>query len=554
MRHLHVFVVIGVACVQPATALAQEPAEQAREENRLGLAAHARENFEEARRRFEHAVQLDPTLHVARFNAACAAARQGDVDAAVAHAVQYVRDQPTQATRVLHDADLTVLWQDEARLRGLREHMRPVGARVREILFERRDIGELFVIGDDGLDERQLTRTPDRREHDAQFVLDGARLLFEARSTTGEDPRSPNFSEDYFTARYRQDEQLASMSYPAGEITLLGEYVQWHQLAADGRSVLFVDQPTRNGSHRLRRVEVTGGEAETLGEIDGDVNQFCAVLEPAGTVLLATGQSPGWGSTALRVVRYADGTGSEVYRQPNRVAADRRFDGISRCALSADGTSLDLGHGIVHLGDTARLQPRPDGPAADGYYTRGIPTAPERQAPPARWKVSRMSYGNDWGMADFEDWSRTAIFRRTGGGEPVQLTREGMYLEYGPALSSDGEALAFTRLRSRTSDPWIIVSRPGGTSEHPVVPGQFPVFSPFVHTVADAGAPIAFGPELAPEPAPSEPIAMPVADPAAAAERSGCDCSVPGPSKPTRPEAVVLLALLAFALRRRTRR
>lgn len=554
--------VFALSCTAVASAAAQEVSAEARDANRRGLAEHRRERFEAARAHFERALTVAPDYPTARFNAACAAARAGDLEGATVHVWRFVEDRPAEAIRVLKDEDLASLWEDEARMARIRRVIRPAGSRVREIVFERRDVGDLFAVTDDGLDERRLTET-EVEEREVRFALDGRALVYIGTRGTlryGVTNVSPTFD----AAAWTMNQDLVVRPYPQGDARVIATFVQSYRLMDDGRTVLFVARD-EDGSRHLRRVALDGGEPENLAEVSRRTSQFCFLIEPEGGVLLAEGAGVGHGTLSLRVSRLGRGDAEVLLERPRNTFRD--FTRITRCELTAD-RRLDLGPLVVHLGGE---EPRATGPEPDLLAGRIAEHVDEQHdcsgvdgdsvpPVPAIWKVSPLSWPfTDTLTGGCGRWSSTAVFRYSSdGGERTRLTPERTLLEYAPALASGGDVLVRTRLSIASSRPWLVLSAPDGSEERNVTPGQFAVWSPHEHTVAEAGQAIEFGPseaptaESAPEPesrTPAPPVAAAPAAPPAASP-SGCGCSLSGRSGP----AGVPLALLVVACVRGPRR
>ena len=152
--------------------------DEARELNSEGVRLHGRRNYTESLARFERAVALNPNYGIARFNAACAAARLDDVDGARAHAEAFLLLAPGSAGKLLHDEDLHALRSAPGFDAWLTEKVRSSDGAVRSLVFERReDGGDLFVIAEDGLGERALANDSEWREYRAAITEDGTTVV-----------------------------------------------------------------------------------------------------------------------------------------------------------------------------------------------------------------------------------------------------------------------------------------------------------------------------------------------------------------------------------------
>jgi hypothetical protein len=549
--------VVVVALASPVHA--QPDVAAAREANREGLREHQRERYESAQELFARAVELDPSSAMARFNLACATAKLGDLPGAAEHVAEYVRMAPDQAVRVLHDADLEDLWKDDALLAALRAQIRPAGSEVREIVFERREEGDLWAVTHDGLDVLQLTDT-ELHEMDVRFAMDGRYLVF--RTLEGLVPTRVYYMLD----RALPNLQLRVMEYPAGPQRTVDEGVYEYRLLGDGRTLLYpktVPPSQRRGRAELprdlRRADVEGGEPVTLGPVG--FGRLCYGLAPDGSAVVAEGRSVGWGTLSLTVARLVDGERTVLFERPPHTYRELRA--FTRCALSEDGETLDLGPVIVRLDGEVRAEPASVNQLAGLYVTLPEQTyeecewgSGEGRTPPPEWAVSPMSWTESPGESDCI-WFATTHVHRYHDGTLERVSGERAYIEYAPALAPAGDLLVRTRLRSRTSRPWLILSDPSGGAERPVAPGQFAVWSPHVHTVREAGAPIELGPG---EPDDAEPDRAPVEmTPAAggatpAVEESSCGCAVVGDPRGVGAGPWTLLLLVPSVRRSSYRR
>lgn len=533
----------------------------ARSENRAGLRAHGASRYDTALRHFERALEHDPEHALSRFNAACAASRAGKLDRARAHIDRYLTALPDNALRVLHDPDLAPLLEDQTFLAGLRAKIRPAGSEVREIVYERRDVAELFVAGSDGLDATQITDTPGLRPHSAEFGLDGSVLIYRARKLGEAYSAEANFVSPEYQHRDRYNEELCFMTYPDGPTRTVGHYVRHHQLTAQGDAVVFITGPNQDPPVRLQRVSLREGEPELLAELDHQSGAWCVQQESSGSWLVAGSNGASWGSDVLKVERIREGRLATLFEQGNRVRQSRHFFGITACSLSGDGAVLDLGNARVHLETPVRLETFPERTARPGTITTlRTERHSEDMLPPERWRVDPLSYGNDYGMADHESWSQTAIFLVGEDRSTARVSAENTFIAYGGSLSPDRETLLYTRVRTRTARPWIVRASANGSDAKSLFPGQYPVWSPHLHVIATAGATVAWGPDHPPA-TDSAPVPGPPADNAApgttetrtASQPSSSGCGCNAAAKPNDLLGVFIVLFGALGLRQRAR-
>jgi len=517
-RLFDIFLAVAVVGFAAALASAPRPAHAdtpAERENLQGLRAHRRGDFATARARFEKAVSLDPTLSIARFNAACAAARLGDLAAARAHLDEYLRAAPTDVSRVLTDGDLETLRRDANWVTALRTKTRAGRTTVRALVVERREAGgDLWVVDEDGFGARALAADPGWREWQASVTADGASVVylasrFEDRPVLprkmGEGHPQRDWSDVLQQGRLydtRFDHELRSVSWAGGAHRVLGTRVHWYRLDDDGRTVLFVDEPTP-GTFRIASVPATGGPLTVVGQTRA-AGAYCVARERSGAFLVVEGIANDWTPTLrLAVSRLSGGQRTELLapRRPSPRAP--MVPDFETCGLSADGGTLELGAVRLVLSPSVRIEPVAGVAMGWGAYNfrhvgaRGsvgrdgsiVATVVGRErelgyddesgqptnAPPPAWALSPLSWTNNNGMSE-PWWNPTHVVRIPPGRGELQVLSSAHAVEYAPALSPDGTTVALTSLRGRT--PWVVLTALDGATRRPVVPGQFAVWNP----------------------------------------------------------------------------
>ncbi len=521
-RLFDVFVLVAAlglgGILAPAVARADTPAQR---ENAQGLRAHRRGDFAAARARFEKAVALDVTLTIARFNAACAAARQGETAAARAHVAEYLRVVPAELPRVLHDSDLASLRRDAAWLRALETQARAGRRTVRSLLVERRETGgDLFVVDEDGFGERPFAADPGWREWRPSVTADGGTVVylasrFEDRPVLprrmGEGHPQRDWSDVRQQGRLYQtrfDHELRAAPWAGGAHRVLATRVHWYRLDPDGRTVLFVDEPTA-GQFRVASIPAAGGPVTTLADTRA-ASAWCAARTPSGGLVLAEGFANDWTPTLrIAVSRIEAGRRSELLAPRRPGPRDPVVPDFELCELGASGQELHLGAVRVVLGATPRIERVPGVEMGSGAYNfrhvgergsagrdgavyltvvgrertigyddeSGAPT----RTPPPLWSVSPLSWTNSNGMSD-DWWYPTRVVRvAPGGAAPAVLSTAASHVDYAPAVSPDGTTVALTTVRTR--GPWIVLVDPVGGGRRAVAPGQFAVWNPVARPV-----------------------------------------------------------------------
>ena len=456
-------------------------------ENEAGLALHKKKKYAAALARFQKAAQLDPDKHIAQLNAACAASLDGQIDVAKRHAEAWLRGAPQGAAKLLYDPDLANLRADAAWFMQLRERLRPAGTQVRPLVFEWREkSGDLWMVGEDGLDRREVAADPAWREHDAQFSPDGKRLYYRAT-------RNPDLNRHYLDPgksyrRFgRDDDELRVMDFPNGRSVVLALHVQSYRVAAD--QILFVD--VDGDKPRVRRQRTDQGKPETVATLEPASVAWCYATEGDGGLVVASGVPDKWGrGINLEVSRWNGGQRQVLMPRTAPRKGQRRLYDIQACALrdgvmelggarltiTADAATIDVPVGMAY-GQGAYDRRRRDSRGAVGaqatYVTVDGPVADVSQRRgPARWAASPLMWVQTNGMSD-DWWYATRIVRWDRDGSTTTLTPDDVrFGDYGPAVSPDG-SLAFTRLRG--DEPWIVVSDPDGSSRL-VAPGQYAVW------------------------------------------------------------------------------
>lgn len=486
----------------------------AQKENREGLKLHRRKQHAEARARFEKAAELDPTYSIALFNAACAASLGGDLPAARAHVGAYLEAEPGDEARVLHDPDLEALRGEPGFLELLRRRVRPPGARVGSLVVERRqDGGDLFVISEDGLDERPLAADPGAREYRASVTADGARVVylwspFDAAPVVPRQMGEGHPQRDWSDLRQqgrlyerRWDHELRSIPAAGGAATTLARRVHGYRLAEDGRTVLVVDEPSE-GTYRVSAIPAAGGEARPLAEVP-EASVWCPALLPDGTLVVASGTPHPWvSSLKIQVARYRGGAEEVLVQGKRGRGSDPEVPDFPVCALSADGAELHLGQVRALLGPSPRLEHLGGVDLGTGAYNfRNMGSRGEVLAgPPARlfltvvgaqhqdeegyegsgralWQTDPLGFTNDNGMGP-PWWADTRIVELSwDGSERRELPVDEGVSQYGPSVTADGTRLALTELRPG-ADPWIVVTDRTGERRRRVAPGQYPIWIP----------------------------------------------------------------------------
>ena len=481
--------VVSLALCSPA--FAGDPG-AASKENEAGLSLHKKKKFAAALARFQKAAELDPDKHIAHFNAACAASRADKLDVARKHAERWLELAPERAVQLLHDPDLEKLRADESWMAALRAKLRPAGATVRPIVFEWREAsGDLFTVGEDGLDRRPLAADPKLREHDPKFSADGSQLYY--RATSNLDLNRHYLDPGSSFRRFgRDDDELRVMAFPDGTSRVLADRVQDYRILTD--HVLLVDAP-EGMRPRVRRVPLGAGKAVTLATMHERSLAWCYAEEADGSLVVASGVPDKWGrGINLEVSRWRQGEKEILVARAEPKKGQGRIHDIQICALH-DGV-MELGNARVRLGsDVVSIEVDGNLGYGQGAYNRrrrdsrgdhvggtsfltvdGTTFETGRRAGPKNWAASPLMWTQTDGMAEDSWWYGTRVVRwDADGGREVLTPSNVRFGDYGPAASPDGELIAFTRLRSPSS-PWIVIADRSGENARLVAPGQYAVW------------------------------------------------------------------------------
>jgi hypothetical protein len=478
-------------CLAVASAAFSAEPDAAAKENEAGLALHKKKKFGPALLRFQKAAELDPDKHIAHFNAACAASRAGQLDVAREHAERWLEVAPERAVTLLHDPDLERLRADEAWVKGLRARLRPGGSSVRPLVFEwREESGDLFTVGEDGLDRRPLAADPALREHDPRFSPDGKRLYY--RATPELDLNRHYLDPGSSYRRFGRDgDELRVMSFPDGTPTTVATRVQHYRVLES--HILLVDAP-EGMRPRIRQVPVGQGKPETLATLHERSVAWCYAHDTDGSLVVASGVPDKWGrGLNLEVARWRGGEKAILVKRADPKRGKARIHDIQICALH-DGV-MELGNARVTLGSDAATVEVDGGLAyGQGAYNRrrrdsrgshakgaafltvdGTVFEVSRRKGPKRWAASPLMWTQTNGMSE-DWWFTTRVVRWDTDGTSQTLTpRDVRYGDYGPQVSADGKQVAFTRLRAQAT-PWIVVADADGGSARLVAPGQYAIW------------------------------------------------------------------------------
>ncbi|MEM9192845.1 MAG: hypothetical protein AAGF12_26965, partial [Myxococcota bacterium] len=443
---------------------------RAQELNRDGLRAHSRRNYTESLAKFVAAAEADPNLDHARFNAACAATRGGDLAAAREHLETFLRIAPGSVSRIFHDSDLDALRASEGFDAWLEAHMPEIEGAVRSIVFERRENGgDLYVVDETGFGERPLAVENDWREFRASVTTDGATVVYLASRFGREVPARQlgdghpqrNWSDLDQQGRlypHVRHHELRAIPFVGGAPRTVARRV--HSYRLDGDDVLFVHE-TEGGDFELRSAKVEGGDEVRLAELE-DAATWCYARRRDGSVLVAEGrQHQNASALVVSLSEYRDENRRELMPANSLAMDDPRVPDFQLCALSEDETQLHLGVMRITLTPRPRLRFLADLELGNGAYNfrrvgsqgfvdgdtlfltvvgrdRGneeyVPEAPFQL-----WQTSPLSWLNDNGMSG-PWWYETQIVRTDWAGqEKLTLSPPRGAFEYAPAVRPDGE-------------------------------------------------------------------------------------------------------------------